>query len=470
MSNSHHSPHTLSAALAERFTDNRKVINDKDPVFVEKLRARAIELFRQQGLPGSHLERWRNTDITQSLDASYYHELKRNTEKINIDEIFQCKVDNFETFLVSQLNGWFAHQDHLLRELDNGVIVGSLREAFRQYPGLIKKHYGTYAPPEDHGLTALNTAFAQDGVFIYVPDSLEVKIPIQMVSLVRTSNPVLLFPRNLVVMEKNSSLTMVHCDDSIEKETSFSGSVSEFFLDEGARLDYYKLQNKDDHSAVVNSSYFHQEAGSALSTHTISLNGGILRNETRVTLNGENARADVLGLYLMDRSQHVDNYVFMDHASPNCYSNEQFKGILDDRAKAVFNGHILVRKDAQSTEAFQSNKNIQLTDEARVVTQPFLEIYADDVKCSHGATVGQLDPLAMFYLRSRGICHRNARMLMMYAFAAEMVNQISIHALKEQIDHMVVKRLKGELSICDQCVLHCKDERQVSFEIDMNKV
>jgi Fe-S cluster assembly protein SufD len=221
---------------------------------------------------------------------------------------------------------------------------------------------------------------------------------------------------------------------------------------------------------MVNSSYFHQKDNSTVSTNTISLNGGVLRNDIDVTLNGQNCHADIIGLYLMDRQQHVDNQVYVDHAKANSYSNELFKGIIDDEAKAIFNGHILVRKDSQNTNAFQSNKNIQLTNKARVVTKPFLEIYADDVKCSHGATVGQLDPDAMFYLRSRGICERNARMLMMYAFAAQVVNYIRIDALKERIDNMVVKRLKGELSICDQCVLHCKDDRHISFNIDLSKI
>lgn len=458
------------AMLLERFHSNEQDIFNGDPDFIVDMRKQAIKDFEEAGIPGHPLENWRNTNLEPALSIDYHHELKRDNRKVNIHDIFQCQVHNFETFLVSQLNGWYAYSEEPIRELENGVIVGSLREAFQKYPELVKQHYGKYAKTKSHGLVPLNTAFAQDGVFVYVPDNVDVDLPIQMVNLTKSEKNLMMFPRNLVVVGKSSKLTLVHCDDSIDDEQSFTNAVTEVFVDENANLDYYKLQNKDDKATMVNSSYFHQKDNSNVSTNTISLNGGVLRNDIDVTLNGQNCHADIIGLYLMDRQQHVDNQVYVDHAKPNCYSNELFKGIIDDEAKAIFNGHILVRQDSQNTNAFQSNKNIQLTNTARVVTKPFLEIYADDVKCSHGATVGQLDPDAMFYLRSRGICERNARMLMMYAFAAQVVNYIRIDALKERIDNMVVKRLKGELSICDQCVLHCKDDRHISFNIDLSKI
>jgi Fe-S cluster assembly protein SufD len=274
-----------------------------------------------------------------------------------------------------------------------------------------------------------------------------------------------------VILGSNSSLRLVHCDDSVDDQVGFINSVSEVVLSENARLDHYKLQNKNDRSALINNVFFHLESGANLSTNAISLNGGLIRNEVYVRLNGRGSHADILGVYLMDREQHIDNQVFVDHAVPDCTSNELFKGILDDQASGVFNGHILVRKDAQRTNAYQNNKNILISDKAVIDSKPFLEIYADDVKCSHGATVGQLDSEAMFYLRSRGISADNARMLLMYAFAAEIVNKISIPKLKLRIDDLVKKRLRGELSICDQCVLHCNSrEQKVSFEIDMSKI
>ena len=207
-----------------------------------------------------------------------------------------------------------------------------------------------------------------------------------------------------------------------------------------------------------------------MSTNTIVLHGGLVRNNIHVKLAGEYAEADILGLYLVDREQHVDTQVYVDHAVPHCTSNEMFKGILDDQASGVFNGHILVRKGAQKTQAYQNNRNILLTDKARIHTKPHLEIYADDVKCSHGATIGQLDPEAMFYLRTRGIGEHTARMLLMYAFAAEVIRKIGVEPLRERIDELVAKRLRGELTICDQCVIDCRERRPVAFDIDLSKI
>jgi Fe-S cluster assembly protein SufD len=252
---------------------------------------------------------------------------------------------------------------------------------------------------------------------------------------------------------------------------TFINSVSEIYIGKDSTLDHYKLQNKDEHSTLINSLYIYQEEGSCLSSNAISLNGGIIRNNTEVKLSGENSSASIYGVYLMDKNQHIDNQVFVDHSAPRCQSSELFKGILDDHASGVFNGHVIVRKDAQQTNAYQTNKNILLTDKATVDTKPFLEIYADDVKCSHGATVGQLDADAMFYIRSRGISESNAQILLMYAFAAEVVNKISIPELRQRIDDMVKKRLRGELSYCDQCVLHCSSqEKKLTFDIDVTRI
>ncbi len=246
--------------------------------------------------------------------------------------------------------------------------------------------------------------------------------------------------------------------------------VTEFSLAEGAMLDHYKLQNKDDSAVMVNTSFFGLQRNARLSTNTITFNGGSIRNESVVNLDGEGAEADIMGLYLVDRKQHVDNQVLVRHNAPHCNSSELFKGILDDEATVAFNGHIVVQPGAQKTNAFQSNRNILLTDTARISTKPFLEIYADDVKCSHGATVGQLDENALFYLKQRGLCDRNARMLLMYAFAEEVVRRISVESLHQRTAEMVQRRLNGELSICDQCVLHCSNEAPMEFEIDLSKI
>jgi len=266
-------------------------------------------------------------------------------------------------------------------------------------------------------------------------------------------------------------MTLVMCDDSTNHQASFNNSVTEIFLDENAGFEHYKLQNLNNNSTLLNSTYFHQEAGSRLNTFAITLNGGLIRNYANVKLNGSGADAKINGLYLVDKKQHVDNRVFVEHAVPDCTSNELFKGILDDEASAVFNGHVLVRRDAQRTNAYQQNRNILLTDKATANSRPFLEIYADDVKCSHGATVGQLDNEALFYLRSRGICMASARLLLMYAFAAEVIGKMSLEPLMNRVDEMVKQRLRGELHICQTCVLHCANqEKEIHFDIDLSKI
>jgi Fe-S cluster assembly protein SufD len=292
-----------------------------------------------------------------------------------------------------------------------------------------------------------------------------------MVNVTQDENYSFVQYRNLIVMGKNSKMSMVQCDDSTNHQVSFSNVVSEYFLDEGANLDHYKLQNLNDSSTLVSAAFFEISENSNMSTNAITLNGGKIRNEAHVKINGRNANADVFGLYLVDKEQHVDNEVFMDHAVADCTSNQLFKGIADDHAHAVFNGQIMVRKDAQRTQAYQNSKNIAITDKATINAKPFLEIYADDVKCSHGATVGQLDDNAMFYIKTRGINEDDARLLLMYAFAAGVIEKIRLQPLKERIDDLVKKRLRGELSVCDQCVLHCSHpEKSYTFEIDMDKL
>lgn len=438
---------------------------------IAALRKEAIGVFALQGFPHTKMEKWRNTDLTRVLNHDFSLQLEINTLEVDLKEIFKCDVPGFDTHMVALLNGWFIDRGLQLKQADEGVIVCSLADAFVKYPELIEAHFGKYAPVGENSLTALNTAFALDGVFIYVPDNVTVKETVQMVDLIKATDGVFVQARNLVILGRNSSLRLVQCDDSIDNHVGFINSVTEVLIGENASLDHYKLQNKNDHSALINNIYFHLEADAKLSTNAISLNGGLIRNEANVKLNGRGGHADILGVYLMDREQHIDNQVFVDHAQPDCSSSEMFKGILDDHASGVFNGHILVRQDAQRTNAYQNNKNILISDKAVIDTKPFLEIYADDVKCSHGATVGQLDNEAMFYLRTRGIGMENARMLLMYAFAAEIVNKISIPELRLRIDDLVKKRLRGELSICDQCVLHCNaKEQKVAFEIDMSKI
>lgn len=457
--------------LLKLFQEQESTLSAIDTPYTSKIRYQGFGKFKELDFPNRKNELWKNTDLTGVLNNDYIKYLERGTISPHASTLFNCEVHNFETDQVSFLNGWHVETDQELRRIDNGVIVGSIAEAMREHPELIEKHYGKYADPGKDLFQAMNTAFAQDGLFIYIPDNIKLEKPLQMISLINHSENLLLQNRNLVILGKNSHITLVMCDDSTNQKASFNNSVTEIFLDENASMEHYKLQNLNNLSTLLNATYFHQESGSRLNTFALTLNGGLIRNYIQVKLNGRGADANVYGLYLMDRKQHVDNRVFVEHAVPECTSTELFKGILDDEATGVFNGHILVQRDAQRTNAYQQNRNILLTDKATMNTRPFLEIYADDVKCSHGATVGQLDHEALFYLRSRGICLASARLLLMYAFAAEVVNKMTLEPLKNRIDEMVRQRLRGELHICEHCVLHCDNqEKEIHFDIDLSRI
>jgi len=438
---------------------------------VPDIKQKALELFRKNGLPDKKPEKWRNTDMSDWYQKTFNPETGPEVFTKEVNDIFECTVQGFDSNVVSVLNGHYYSPETLsLQKLENGVIIGSLAKAKIQYPEYFEKYYGEIAETATNGLTAINTAIAEDGVFIYIPDNVVVEKPVQLIKLVNKRG-LMLNTRNLIILGKNSSFTFLHCDDSINHDDSFINTLTEIHIGENATLDLYKLQNINDETALINNSFFNMERDSRLKVNVLSFNGGLIRNELHVNLNGTGADARLNGLYLMDKKQHIDNQVYVNHNAPHCNSSELFKGILDNQARGVFNGYIYVARDAQKTNAFQRNNNILMTSSAKINTMPFLEIYADDVQCSHGATVGQIDNEALFYLMQRGIPFDDARMLLMFAFAAEITDNIKIETLKTNIDDMVKKRLRGELSICDRCVLHCTvPDKPIEFDIDLSKI
>jgi Fe-S cluster assembly protein SufD len=261
--------------------------------------------------------------------------------------------------------------------------------------------------------------------------------------------------RNLFVIEEGAQANFVICDHTLSPHTYLTNSVTEVFAGRNCQFDLTRMQNEHNGSTQVTNTYIHQEADSKVITNTITLHGGVVRNNHNVNLTAPGAENGSYGLYLLDHGQHVDNYVNINHLAPHCLSTQLFKGVLNDYSTGAFNGRIFVEKDAQKTLAYQTNRNLLLTDDAKVNSKPQLEIYADDVKCSHGATVGQLDEDGLFYMRSRGIEQKEARMLMMNAFTNEVTKEIKIPALRERIEELVNKRLRGELSRCNNCTMHC---------------
>lgn len=435
--------------------------NDSSPF--ETLRKEAFTKFCEQELPTKKIEQWRHKAIDKLVEPQYALQ-SDPLPYIPIEKFFKCNVQNINTQMFAFLNGWFVHDNQPLLTFENGIIVGTILEAVKQYPELVLQHFSKIRPDKTDGLIALNEALFSDGIFIYIPDNVRTEMPIQVVSLIESEQNLMLQHHNLIVMGKNATLSFIQCDDSLRNEKSFINNVTEIFMDEYSQLDYYKMENKSSESLLANNIYINQQANSQFFSNVTTFNGGYVRNNIHVEMNGEYADAKLYGLYLVDRKQYVDNQVEVIHNQPNTSSNQLYKGIADDEAGANFNGHVIVKPHAQGIAAYQINKNIALTDDVKITTHPFLEIYADDVKCSHGATIGQLDEEAMFYLRSRGICKRNARMLLMYAFANNVADYVKIPELRNRLNEMIQKRLSGELSICDQCILHCSNKKSFDFE------
>ncbi len=439
---------------------------------VSEIRQKAFERLKDIGLPGNKDDKWRDSGFMDIFNREFKMETEPAPYQKTINEIFECEIYDFHSEIISVLNGhYYAKDPEEIRTLENGVRVGSILTAQKEFPGLFDQYFGKIGDDQTDGLKAANSAFFKDGVFIYVPDGVEVKDALQLIKMVNEQGNPFIASRNLIILGKNSKLTFMHCDDSINHLSSFINTFTEIHVGENATLELYKLQNLNDESALLNNTFIRQGRNSRTSAIVLSLNGGKIRNELHIDLNGEGAETDLSGVYLMDKEQHIDNQVYVNHLVPHCNSKTLYKGVLDNKATGIFRGYIYVKQDAQKTNAFQKNNNILMTSDARIDTMPFLEIYADDVKCSHGATVGQLDDEALFYLMQRGISRENATLLLMNAFTSEVTSKISIEPLKNSIEDMIKKRLRGELSICDKCILHCTvPDKPVEFEIDLSKI
>jgi len=325
-------------------------------------------------------------------------------------------------------------------------VLGSLDQIANEHPELLLNFLNRQAGLSVDPLVALNTALTKDGFFLFIPKGVIIEKPVQIINLLSSEVDLMATQRNLIIAEDDTQVKIVVCDHSLSPITFLYNSVSEIYIGNDAVLDMYSIQNLHNQSTVVNSLFFKQQRNSSLTTGVISLHGGLIRNNLKVTFNGDHSEANINGMSFTDKKQHVDNFTVIEHSSPNCLSNQIYKNILDDESTGAFAGRIHVARDAQQTNAFQRNNNVLLSDNARMQTKPQLIIDADDVKCSHGATVGQIDEDALFFLRARGIGENEARMMLMNAFAHEVILKITIEQLRERIDELIEKRLSGEIS------------------------
>ena len=432
------------------FSQTEKLICSHSAEALNALRPTAFRDFERLGFPTKKEEKYKYTDISKYFTPDYGMNLNRLPIPVNPYEVFKCDVPNMSTALYFVLNDIFYNTLPKV-SLPEGVIFGSLRKAADEHPELVKKYYKKLADTSKDGVTAFNTAFAQDGVFFYVPKNVAVEKPIQLVNILRADVDFMVNRRILIILEDGAQARLLVCDHAMDNVNFLATQVIEVFVGENAIFDLYELEETHTNSVRISNLYIKQEASSNVLLNEMTLHNGITRNTTQVTLAGKHAEINLCGMVIADKNQHVDNNTLIDHAASDCNSNELFKYVLDEQSVGVFAGTVLVRPDAQHTNSQQTNRNLCATRESRMYTQPQLEIYADDVKCSHGATVGQLDENALFYMRARGIAEKEARLLLMFAFVNEVIDTIRLNALKDRLHLLVEKRFRGELSRCRGC-------------------
>lgn len=418
---------------------------------MNKLRAKALVDFEQLGFPKVKSEDYLYTDVAQSFAPDYGININRVAIPVNPYDVFRCDVPNLSTSLYFVVNDSFYEKEQPKGHLPDGVYAGGLKRFTEQYPEIAAKYYGKAASTEKDGIIALNTMLAQDGFVLYVPKNVVVERPIQLVNIFRSDVDTMANRRVLIIMEEHAEAKLLVCDHSIDDVKFLSTQVVEIFAGEGSVFDYYDLEESSLSTTRFCSLHVQQGAASNVLVNGITLNNGLTRNNYYIDLNGEQAETTLCGMSVLDNKQQVDTYSHITHSVPHCTSTELFKNVLNEQSVGVFSGRILVEEGAQKTAAFQTNRNLCMTNESRMYSKPQLEIYADDVKCSHGMTTGQLDENALFYMQSRGLSKEEARMMLSVAFVADVVDHVRLEVLKDRLTKLVDKRFRGELAKCAGC-------------------
>ncbi len=403
----------------------------------------AFKVFSTMGIPTVKHEEWKYTRISSVFNKDYSFSPNKLDTSFSINDLNTVRLPGHER--ASELvfvNGVYSASLSTIRSA--ALVVQSLEQAAQnEYKDVVAKHLGHSSHYLKDGIHALNTAFVQEGLFIHVKkgQALEHPVYIYHITDARFVN-ILSQPRTLVYVSENAQVELAETYATLGLSESFTNQVMEIIVEKDAIVDYYKVQNDAAHTNQVSTTHFRQVGKSVVRAVTISLNGGIVRNNLNVALEAEHSESHLYGLYFLKAQTHVDNHTVVDNVKPNCLSNELYKGIIDDDSTAVFNGKIFVQPQAQKTNAFQSNKNILLSDTASVNTKPQLEIFADDVKCSHGCTVGQLNEEGLFYLRSRGISEKTARALLIRSFAVDILEHIKLLPIRDYVDQLISERLE----------------------------
>ena len=433
------------------FTHYGDAVRKHAPDEMNKHRDGAFDRFKQVGFPTLKDENYLYTNVKRIFDLDYGLNLNRLSIPVNPNEVFQCDVPNLGASLYFVVNDSFYANNLSGANLPEGVFAGSLKAFMNRYPDIASRYYGKAVSTGSDAVASLNTMFVQDGFVLYVPEGVKVERPVQLVQIFRSDVDLMANRRMLVIIEPYASAKMLICDHSIDEVNFLGTQVVEIFAAENAAFDYYDLEESSIATTRFSSVFVEQSASSNVLINGITLNNGLSRNNYHIRLKGEHATSTLCGMAILDQNQKVDTYSHITHSAPYCTSNELFKNVLSDHSTAVFNGRILVKEGAKKTVAYQTNRNLCTTRDAKMYSQPQLEIYADDVKCSHGMTMGQLDEQALFYMRTRGLSYDEARMMLSVAFTSEIIAYVRLESLKDRLNLLVEKRFRGELVRCAGC-------------------
>ena len=443
----------------ELYEQARQLIFSHAPASMNAVRDQAFEDFRKQGFPSQKVERYKYTDVGRLFEPDYGLNLSRLQIPVDPYSAFRCDVPNLSTSLYFVVNDMFYHDEKPKGHLPEGVVIGSLCD----YPDIVGRYYAKLAKTSEDAVTALNTMLAQDGMLVYVPKNVKVDRAIQVINILKATpqdaqrvvSSLMVNRRVLIILEEGAEIKMLFCDHAADDRNFLATQVIEAYVGENASLDLYCMEETHNKNVRISNVYIEQQANSRLNHNVITLHNGITRNKLDLVFSGEGAECHCYGCVIADKQQHVDNNTLITHRVPHCTSNELYKYVLDDKATGAFAGRVLVEHGAQKTSSQMTNQNLTAAKEARMYTQPMLEIYADDVKCAHGSTVGQLNDAALFYMRQRGISLQEAKVLLQNAFINEIIDKMQLEPLRDRLHYLVEKRFRGELNKCAGCKL-CK--------------
>ncbi len=424
--------------LLDSFIAFEQEIDLQNPIHV--YRKDALKRFENKGFPTKKDEQWKYTSLKSVIQRDYNLSVNRNPN-IELKDIKKYSINDIDSFKIVFVDGVF--NPFLSNTTHDGMDICVLSAALSKskYKKTITKYFNKIVP-DDESLASLNTSYTQEGAYIYIPKSVLPEDPVQILHFSTGKNkPLWLQPRNIIIVEENARVEIIERHQSLKSHTGLTNSLTEMYAEKNSFIDYYKIQNDLESSNLIDNTFIDQKRDSNVRVHTFSFGGKLTRNNLNFYHGGENIQSTLKGLTILEGDQHVDHNTLVNHAQPNCESHQDYKGIFSERSVGVFNGKILVDQIAQKTNAFQQNNNILIDNKAKVNSKPQLEIFADDVKCSHGCTIGQLNKEALFYLKSRGIPEKEAIALLTYGFANNVLKSVNIPSLKKRINSLISKKL-----------------------------